>query len=310
MSNILHITNGDNLNDRLKLLGVEGQFAVWREMLCEGKTKFKVGSAKFIETRKDFLYETYDIDPAFYEDHFGSQLDLIATASAYDEVVLWFEYDLFCHINLVAAIAYLKRIEYKGPLFLVCSGRIEDEKGLRGLSELNDMQLLTLYKDKIPLNEKDLAIAVKFWRLYCKKDHTRLHPSMAKDSSFEYLSNCISAHKERFPQIGTGLNTLETQLLKLIDKFTIKSEHQFCGYGLTYQGYYGFGDMQIYRMIRRLTPYYDIVDGTYTLNLNGRAIIDDKTNLLGDTSYECTFGGAAKYDYAYNPISHQLLKHL
>ena len=310
MNKVLHITNGDSLNNRLNQLGVEGHFAVWREMLCEGRTKYKVGSPSFLQIRKDFLQETYDIDPGHYEGQFVSQLGIIATANEYKEVILWFEYDLFCHINLVAAIAYIKRTEYKGPLSLVCSGRIKNKNGLFGLSELNDIELRNQYEERISLRQKDRAIAVKIWRLYCKEDHTRLHPSLAKDSSFKYLSNCIGAHKERFPQVATGLNTLETQLLKLVDTYTIINEQQYCGYALSYQGYYGFGDMQLYRMIRRLSPYYDIIDQTYVLNKNGRAVLDDQRNLVGDTSYTCTFGGANKYDYVYNPISHQLLKHL
>ncbi|MFT5861956.1 MAG: hypothetical protein ACI828_000602 [Flavobacteriales bacterium] len=103
---------------------------------------------------------------------------------------------------------------------------------------------------------------------------------------------------------------METQLLKLIDLHTITSECPYAGYGLTYQGYYGFGDMQISHIIGRLSSYYDIIDQTYVLNKNGRAVVDDQTNIAGDTFYPCTFGGAAKYDFVYNPISHQLLKHL
>lgn len=310
MDKVLHITNGDSLNDRLNLLGVEGHFAVWREMLCEGKTVSVVGSPEFTEARKAFLKEVYDVDTSFYEERFGRQLAIIAMATDYDEVVLWFEYDLFCHINLMAAISYLESISYQGPLYLVCSGRIEGEQGLFGLSELNETQLFEHYKQKIALTKKDRALADKVWHLYCKEDHTPLHPSLAKDSAFEYLSNCIGAHKERFPQIATGLNTMETQLLKLIDLQTITSERQYAGYGIADQGYYGFGDMQISHIIGRLSSYYDIIDQTYVLNKNGRAVVDDQTNIVGNTSYPCTFGGAAKYDYAYNPISQQLLKHL
>lgn len=310
MSKVLHITNGDSLNDRLNLLGVEGHFAVWREMLCEGKTVFAVGSPEFIKSRKTFLKEVYDVDTSLYEERFGSQLDAIAMANDYEQVVLWFEYDLFCHINLVAAISFLESISYQGSLYLVCSGRVDGDPRLLGLSELNEVQLSEHYTQKIKLDKEDRALGVKIWRHYCNEDHTLLHPGLAKDSSFPYLSNCLLAHKERFPQIATGLNTLETQLLKLIDLHTITNERQYCGYGLSYQGYYGFGDIQIAQIIRRLSPYYDRIDQTYILNKHGRAIVDDKTNTLGYTSYPCIFGGASKYDYVYNPISHQLLKHL
>lgn len=310
MSEILHITNGDCLNDRLKKLDIQGEFGVWREMLCEGKTIFEVGSPTFMEMRKAFLHETYQIDPSYYDDHFGTELNSIAGASQYDKVVLWFEYDLFCHINLIAAISFLESVSYQGPLYLVCSGRVEGEKELKGLSELNNQQLLNHYDRKTLLSKEDRILAIEIWKLYCQENHTQLNPKLVKDSSFTYLSNCISAHKERFPQIATGLNTLEIQLLKLIDLHTITSEHQYCGYGLSYQGYYGYGDIQILRMIRRLSLYYEITNETYRLNAKGRAVVDGLVNIVGDTSYSCTFGGAQKFDFVYDPESHQLLKHL
>ncbi len=49
---------------------------------------------------------------------------------------------LFCHINLIAVISLLHQKEINLPLYLVCSGRIEGEKNLKGLAELTPEQLL------------------------------------------------------------------------------------------------------------------------------------------------------------------------
>jgi hypothetical protein len=169
MSKVLHITSGDSLNDRLSLLGVEGHFAVWREMLCEGKTVSSIGSPEFKEARKAFLKEVYDLDTSFYEERFGGQIDIIAAANNYYEVVLWFEYDLFCHINLLAAISYLESISYQGSLYLVCSGRIKGEPGLFGLSELNEDQLLEHYKQKKLLPRKTVRLLTEYGSFTAKK---------------------------------------------------------------------------------------------------------------------------------------------
>lgn len=304
----LHITNGDSLNDWLLKLQIDGDFAVWREMLCEGKTTYKVGDQHFKNARKAFLKEDYDIDISKYDEIFSSQLELIYNFQKYDELVLWFEYDLFCHINMMACISYLVQLNCKLPIYLVCSGRITGEKELKGLSEITEEQLLDHYQNKIALTRNDLILSDTIWKRYCSDDHTQLQPIIATDSSFIYLSNCLSAHKKRFPEEHSGLNTLESHILKLLKKHQITSERQLCGYVLKYQGYYGYGDMQISKMIKRLRPYFQKDEDYLVISSNGQAILDENAKVYSISDTPTFFGGVSKYAYAYNKDSHQITK--
>lgn len=308
MSNLLHVTNGDSLNDRLLALKVKGDYAVWREMLCEGKTVANLASEEFRAARISFFESNYPEHAGSYDDIFGSQLAIIADAHLYEEVVLWFEYDLFCHINMLACISFLRAINYKGIVSLVCSGRVTGEKELKGLSQLSDQQLLAHYKDKTTLTNHDIFLADDLWRLYCGNDHLKLKPQRAKDASFIYLSNCISAHKERFPHAQSGLNTLETNMLRLIRKYEIKTEKQLCGYMLNYQGYYGYGDIQLFKMITRMRPFFILENDVLTLTEESNNILDTGKNVFQKIAYSCNLGGVSKYDYTYDENNHQLTK--
>jgi len=309
MANILHITNGDILNDRLLNLQIKGDFAVWREMLCEGKTVTDIASDEFIKSRLKFFAKDYKITEESYRHSFGSQLAIISDAQKYDEVVLWFEYDLFCHINMIACLSYLNSIVYNGTIHLVCSGWIENETELKSLAQLTDQQLLAHYAGKITLSNNDVFLAHTIWKQYCGDDHTKLQPKLALDSGFKYLSNCISAHKERFPEKVTGLNTLETNLLKLIRKYKIKTEHQLCGYLLNYQGYYGYGDIQFFKMIERMRPFFTKDGESIVLTSTSNAILDEGKNVRSKIKYKCVLGGVDKYNYDYNALTHQITKH-
>jgi len=305
----LHITNGDSLNDRLLALEIQGDFAVWREMLCEGKTTYKIGEQDFMNTRKAFLKSDYDLDTSDYEEKFISQLEILKNHAAYDEIILWFEYDLFCHINLMACISHLMQLGCKTPLYLVCSGRVSGEKELKGISELTTPQLKEHYQQKVALSNNDILLADQIWRLYCGQDHEALQPILAKDSSFIYLSNCISAHKKRFPEEHSGLNRLESHILRLIKKHQITSERQLCGYVLNYQGYYGYGDMQVSKMIKRMRSYFEEQDGVFVVTKKGeRALAGDDIQAPGLHNV-CYFGGVSKYAYHYDDDTHQLIKH-
>jgi len=303
---ILHITNGDSLNDRLINLNIKGDFAVWREMLCEGKTTYILGDNEFIKTRKSFLKDHYAINVSDYTEKFISQLEIINNANDYDVVILWFEYDLFCHINMIACISYLLHASCTTPISLVCSGEISGETSLKGLPELSDKQLLRHYKEKIQLTSNDLLLCDIIWSIYCSDTHIHLQPELAARSSFIYLANCIQAHKERFPCKQSSINALETKILTLIKEHTITSERQLCSLTLRNQGYYGYGDMQIVKIIEYLRPYFESTAAQLTLTDKGIKVLDGKYTVHKSVP-SCYFGGVSKYAYTYHKDSQQLL---
>ncbi len=305
---ILHIINSDSLTESLKSIKLDGEIIVWREMLCEGPTVSQVGDDRFVALRKKFLQEEYGISEELYEQEFMSQLKKLDAIDSYDEIILWFEFDLFCHINMVAAISYLIQQKKQEPLYLVCSGRVPGEKELIGLSELSDKQLVSHYKNKIKLSEDDLDMAHFIWQLYCGNNPNKLKPEIRKSSNFKYLSSCIRAHIERYPNVRTGLNTLETNILRLIDREHITSEHQLCGYALSYQGYYGYSDSMILKIIDKLRPFFQMGDDGMELNMNGQFVLDGSHNFYREVKNNDSYGGTCKYDFLYSSENHQLLK--
>jgi hypothetical protein len=304
--NNLHITNGSNLTEYLSKINFKGDTLTWHEMLCEGPTEKEINTPKFFKKRKTFLEDTYDLE--YDIDSIKNEFDKLNDVSKYTAIVLWFEYDLFCHINLVAAISLIKQKGIKLPLYLVCSGRIEGEKDLKALSELSEQQLLNEYNNRILLNVDDIATAQKAWRIYCEHDHNLLKELITRPSSFKYLSNCLKAHVRRFPDTRSGLNTLEFNTLVLIKEHSVTSRNHLLGYCLHYQGYYGFGDLQLKRMIDRLALFYDETENTLTLNRNGHLAIEDQKNFykLIDTNFQ--FGGVNKADFQYNKKENKLIQ--
>lgn len=309
-ANTLHITNGDSLTDRLKELKlVQGDFFVWREMLCEGPTEIKIETDSFIKKRKDFLKKYYRIPHEGYEEKFVSQFKKLDHLGQYDEVILWFEYDLFCHINMVAAISLLMRKEANAiPIYLVCSGRVDHEKKLMGLGELSEIQLQKHYENKVRLTLDDLELAQHVWTLYCESNPKKIAGQIKKHSSFEYLSICLRAHLQRFPNMLTGLNVLEHNILEMIEKYHIKNVKQLMGYALEYQGYYGYGDMQMKRVIARLFQFLDQTKDRLLLSERGKLALKHKKNFYNTQILDWYYGGVKKYDYLYNTDTHTLLK--
>ncbi|MDG4715745.1 MULTISPECIES: DUF1835 domain-containing protein [Winogradskyella] len=303
---ILHITNGSVLTEYLRDLDFNDDILTWQEMLCEGPTIPKIDSDEFFEIRGQFLKEYYDIEVDEHE--LKKELSKLDNVDKYDEIHLWFEYDLFCHINLLGVLNLLHQREIKKPLYLICSGRVEGEKSLKGLGELSRSQLLDHYNKRVRLTNEDKELAITLWRTYCGKDHNILKPYIVKESSFKYMSNCLKAHLKRFPHQKSGLSVLEDNILRIVRDNEIRSKHHLLGYSLNYQGYYGFGDSQHSRLIEKLSIFFDEDDTSLKLNRKGHEALLRQHNFATEVNNDITYGGVNRLEFQFSVDQNKLVK--
>jgi len=302
----LHITNGNILTDYLRELGFKNDILTWQEMLCEGPTIPKIDSEEFFEIRADFLKSYYDIEVD--KNELKEELSKLDDVEKYDEINLWFEYDLFCHINLIGVLNLLHQKEIEKPLYLICSGRVEGEKSLKGLGELNPDQIERHYKDKVLLSQDDKDLAIALWRTYCGKDHNILKPYIVTNSNFRYMSNCLKAHLKRYPHQKSGLSVLEDNILRLIRDNQINSEHHLMGYCLNYQGFYGYGDLQMKRLIDKLSIFFEVSEEGINLNRKGHEALLRRYNYAVEVNNDMSYGGVKRLEYQFSVDQNKLVK--
>ena len=304
----LHITNGSALTDYLLKLDISKKenIITWEETLCVGPTVEEVASPEFIKIRQAFFKSFYDL--TLSKKDLISDLQKLDDISNFTEIVLWFEYDLFCHINMVAVISLLEQKGIYLPLYLVCSGRVEGEKGLKALGELNPQQLQAHYDNKVKLNVDDIALAKKVWTIYCGNDHNLLKPLITRTSSFEYMGICLKAHIKRFPDVRSGISTLEYNILKLVKDNTITSRHHLVGYTLHYQGYYGYGDLQLARIIDVLSLFFTETENSLILNRKGHLALEHQHNYQVEMNNTIQYGGVRALDFKFDKQQNKLIK--
>ena len=306
MKKTLHISNGGSLTTRLREKGIEDPILSWEEMLCEGPTTYNIETRQLYKLRRDFLSETYDIEINLKA--YNEEINKLNNHEQYDNIILWFEYDLFCHINLLAVINLLEQRKIKKHLYLVCSGRVKGEADLKGLSELSNSQLQKHFEDRVLLSQEDIELAKTLWGIYCGKDHNLFKSFIVKKSSFKYMGNCLKAHLMRFPDSKTGLGTLETNILKLLQKFEIKSKKHLLGYALNYQGYYGYGDLQYERIFLNLVPFIEETEDRLILNELGNRVLEGRENALPYTRNHVFYGGVSRSSFFFDKIQNKLIK--
>jgi len=309
MNSLLHITNGDHFTERLRTLDFKGDIITWREMLCEGKTETNVGSESFWKTRFEFLNKNYKVSKSWFIEKTLKEYRSLCNHKQQDQIILWFEYDLFCQINLLAVLSWLKANRKYAEISLVCSGKEDESDHLYGLNELTDEQLRQLYDRKVVLNQDDIEYADYIWQLYCSDNPIRLENlTDFNNYQFTYLSDALQAHLRRFPTIKNGLNNVENDILNLSLQHRPKSKRELIGTILRNQGIYGFGDTQFERVVSILKPLYTSFNPV-RLSKKGKDIIAGKTNYYSSIRDNETYlGGALKYSYLYNTDSNRILK--
>ncbi|KGL63166.1 DUF1835 domain-containing protein [Polaribacter sp. Hel1_85] len=309
-SSILHITNGDSTTNYLKKLHFSGDFITWREMLCEGKTTTDVGSETFWKNRFDFLKTSYNVSKKKFIDFTLKEYRSLCNKKESKEIVLWFEHDLFCQINMIAVISWLKKYRKGYHISLVCSGKVKGTNKLKGLGELTENQIQEHYQNRVDLTQDDIEYADYIWQLYCSDSPLRLETIYKYNpmSPFKYLADALEAHLLRFPTIKNGLNQIENTILKTANTQEFSSKHQLVGQLLKTQTNYGFGDIQYEHQIDQLKKLFTSFDPV-KLSRKGKKVLENQMNFYSEIRNENSYlGGAKKYSFLFNNQSKKLLQ--
>lgn len=310
-SKLLHITNGDSTTQILKNTPfVKGDIITWREMLCEGKTTTDVGSEGFWKTRYDFLKSSYKVTKKTFIDYTLKEYRSLCKQKTQDEIVLWFEHDLFCQINMLAVISWLKRFRKGRKITLVQSGRIKGKSKLYSLAELSKTQLNQHFKDRIELSRDDIEHADYIWQLYCSDSPLRLETvsKFSPMSPFLYLEDALRAHLLRFPSIKNGLNSVEQTVLQTVNNNQFNSKEELVGHLLKDQANLGFGDVQYFQKIEELRSLFHTFNPV-RLRKKASEVLENKLNYYAQMRSDFSYlGGARKYSYLYVNTNDKLLK--
>ncbi|PXX24938.1 DUF1835 domain-containing protein [Arenibacter sp. ARW7G5Y1] len=309
MSSQLHITNGDILTNKLSTLKLEGDIITWREMLCEGKTETNVGSESFWKTRFEFLNKNYKVSKSWFIDKTLKEYRTLCNHKQEDRIVLWFDFDLFDQINMLAVISWLKTHRPYAEISLVSSVEEDNSVNILGLGESTDDQLRNLYTNRTLLTQDDIEYADYVWQLYCSDNPIRLENLKDFDSfQFSHLSGAIEAHLMRFPTIRNGLNEVENNILRLARSAKPKTKLVLLNTVLKNQGRYGFGDTQYERVITKLKPLFTNFNPV-KLSKKGMEILEGKTSYYSCIQENDAYlGGALKYNFLYNSETNRILK--
>lgn len=249
---MLHIHNGDSTAGTLRESGFPGEHFAFREALATGPAPQGLVKDAWFDVRANHLVEETELDAATIRQELA-QLDASLTnISGHEEIILWFEHDLFCQINLVYLLDHFARRGVgQAHLSLICIGEFPGRPNFRGLGELTAGQLASLFDTRHEVTAAELSLAQKAWEAYRSPDPHRLERLLAEDTSaLPFLRSSLEQHLARYPSVHNGLGHAENKLLSLIAGGNTKFG-SLCPAFFNAEPAYGLGDSQIWRDLRR-----------------------------------------------------------
>lgn len=244
---MLHIVNGESTAATLRRVIKVGEIFSFADCLFTGPAPANFEDEAWLKLRADHLASAYAVNRQSCEQGLLRQAEIFRSFSQHDEIVLWFEHDLFCQLNLLFVLDWFAHVDLgMTRLSLINIGEFPQCRNFHGLGELDEQQLGSLLPERHEVTGEEFATASDAFRAFTASEPTEIEKLLQTDTgSIPFLRPAFVAHLKRFPSVFNGLGRIENLSLQLIadgrDRFIdlFKDIHEL-------ESVYGIGDAQVW----------------------------------------------------------------
>jgi Domain of unknown function (DUF1835) len=198
---MLHVTNGTSVS--LAATGLAGDILVWLDALHEGPVPSGVTDDELRRVRGIFLDSEWHGEVSAATE-LARRDQMLA---AHDEVVLWFEHDLYDQLQLIQILDRLRRSHAR--LSLICTDHY--------LGPMTPEQLAGLWPSRHAVQDAELALAAQAWQAFRSSDPIDVQALLARDTrALPFLAGALRRHLQQFPAAGSGVARTERQILEVL----------------------------------------------------------------------------------------------
>ena len=132
----LHVANGHCTTRLIHQAGIPGPKSIWADPLHEGPVPGGLSDEDLLEIRARYLAPTPDSVAATIAE-LKNWRAAIDHHESYDELVLWYEHDLFDQLNLIQVLNLIgQTVPTVRTVSLICIGSSPGRPHFKGLGEL------------------------------------------------------------------------------------------------------------------------------------------------------------------------------
>lgn len=240
-----HILTGDALATQFEQTNLEGSILVSRECLVDGPTQSNTLS-DFWEMRAAFVREAYSSSEIEYFNAVAREYTQLLHLPNGSEVNLWFEYDLFCQVNMWFCLWLLRQSNKRLQIYRVFPATLCNRDRWKGFGKLDGKALECCFEHRVLFTEADIFLGAQLWQAYSRNNMTKLRKlALNYSPCFPYLSEVCEAHIERLN------GRLERTLRSILEEGVTDFKEIFVKF-FHLEGIYGLGDLQVKKLYEQL----------------------------------------------------------
>lgn len=144
---------------------------------------------------------------------------MIERHESYDELILWFEHDLFDQLNLIQLLTWIREhLPPTKPVSLICIASFPGRPDFKGLGELTPDELASLVETRQRVGRGQYDLAERAWLAFRAPTPDAFDALRQDDTSaLPYLAPAISRFLQEYPWTRDGVSRTERRLLELAD---------------------------------------------------------------------------------------------
>src|SRR5215470_11649740 len=167
----LHVANGTCTTSIIRAAGIPGLRSQWADPLYEGPVPGGLTDEELVAVRERFLVGPDGNLEDENENSLRTWRAAIDRHESYDEMILWFEHDLFDQLNLIQLLTWIRgRVPAAKTVSLVCVGSFPGRPAFKGLGELTPDELASLIDTRRPVSDEQFALAARAWAAFRAAD--------------------------------------------------------------------------------------------------------------------------------------------
>ncbi len=216
MITTLHLTNGTAIIPSIREAGIAGHIVAWDDVLHEGPVESGLNPAALRERRAAYLAScgwanAVDIarDLAARDAALAEAMSSVSErrSAVVDEIVLWFEPDLFDQLQ---RLQILDRLPIDGP------PRVTAVPDNESLGLLPASRFLSLFDERRAVTSAQRMAARDGWTAFRAPDPRAILEVLPRVSVLSHMSAALVRHLQQFPSIDRGLSRTEQQALEVV----------------------------------------------------------------------------------------------
>ncbi|WP_308638317.1 DUF1835 domain-containing protein [Paenibacillus silvisoli] len=261
------ITNGDSAAALLRRCGFAESHRVipWRESWIDGPRTLQWWGAEQTKARAAWFQREFGVPSELFLSQCREQdAELVQSVMDGEELMLWFEYDLYDQAMLAALLHRIRDVakrpqsEQAAPLKLswVIAESVEGVPDFRGLGQLTPEQLEGLWPKRKPVSEHELAAGARAWAAYADGSAAALEAWLGEDGAvLPVMAAAFRFELERLPaRAADGIGVVERETLRALaaEQERAMSPDKLFGAVSAALPMFGMGDLTYWSILRQM----------------------------------------------------------